>query len=448
VSSGISRGDEVQHATHGRGIVLTLRHGTYECLVRFGDRERWIRAVDLAQLGRRREPPTGPTRKRPRTITDSNTIKSLFEAFRLGIVPHRHIADWTFGRTEQTDFILGWLGDQGSGSLVLEGAYGSGKSHLLEYVYAQALERGYAVATVGFDPSESPAAFPKRVYRRLVQSIRVPVAGRVLEFREALREAAERPSSSVLDRHSLLGPLLHLIREGKAPPRLWEELEGRRERAEFLSLYDHTTSANQYCYLLTGLGHLFAVALGVRGMTILFDEVETAQTYEYGYQWRRSLNFLRGLSLAANDHPELLDEAVDKRGDAHKGETTGLVYSGHNPVPYLFAIPSFLKVVFAITPGAFTTEFLKWHPDQPVLELPRLGSQALRMLFGAMHDAYSSVYGASLDPAERTRAFEEVGTRTEMQSTRLFIKALVEVLDFRRFNPGEPLDRLFVQRGF
>jgi hypothetical protein len=246
----------------------------------------------------------------------------------------------------------------------------------------------------------------------------------------------------------MLGPVLSLIREGQATERLWEELEGRRDQGHYFSLYDHTTSANQYCYLLSGIGHLFACALGAKGMVILFDEVETAQTYEYSYQWRRSLNFLKGLSLTANDHPELLDEVVEKRADAHRGAETGLVYSGHSQVPYLFAMPSFLKVAFAITPGAFTSEFLKWHPEQPVMELEPLRSKDIRELFNAMYEAYKRTYGVALSVTERAEAFRQVSSRTEMQSTRLFIKALLEVLDFRRFHPEAPLSQLFEEFDF
>lgn len=439
------RGSEVDHPEHGRGVVIDLRHSGFDVLVRFGARERWVRGMELRGKRAASKKKLGATRQAPRTDAQRSALRGLFEAFRLGIVPHAHIADWTFGRDEQTDFVLHWLGDQAVGSLVIEGAYGSGKSHLLEFVYAKSIANGYATAQVGFDPTESPAAFPKRVYRRLVRTIRVPVGDQVLTFREAIRRAAEHPNSKLLSRHQLLGPVLQIVREGQPPERLWEEVEGRRSRAQYLSLYDHTTSANQYCYLLSGLGHLFTTTLGVKGLAMLFDEVETAQTYEYTYQWRRSLNFLRGLSLTANDHPELMDEEVTRSGDAYRGAESKLVYSGHSQVPYLYAMPSFLKVAFAITPGAFTTEFLKWHPDQPVLELQPLRPHAIQELFTSMHQAYEHAYGTSLSPAERNSAFDEISSRTEMQSTRLFIKALVEVLDYRRFHPKSPLRTLWAQ---
>jgi hypothetical protein len=444
MSGIIARGTEVHHAQFQRGIVIADRHRGFEYLVRFGARERWIRAEALRPIERQ----TGPVTKRPKapppTLDDSGKriYKGLFEAFRLGIVPHEHIEGWTFGRDDVVREIKDWLADQAFGSLVLEGAYGSGKTHLLEFLYAQAVLSGYAVAAIGFDPSESPAAFPKRVYRRVLSSLRVPFRGQSLTFREAFREAAQAPQGPLLGDHTLLGPMLELARTGRMGEALWEELEGRRSRSTVLPMYDHTTTANLYCYLLSGLGQLFTLGLGAKGLVLLLDEVETAKSYEYAYQWRRSLNFFRGLSLVANDEHTLLDEAVERRTDVRRGAETGLVYSGHNQAPYLYKIPSYLKVVFAITPGAFTTEFLRWHPEQPVLTLDPLGAGPLYELFDRMCDAYGQTWGTTLPPAERRDAFQALTQRVELASTRILIKALVEILDFRRFHPGADLEDL------
>lgn len=448
--SVVRRGAEVMHPRWHRGIVVDTRHKGFEVLVRFGRDSQWVRATELSTTAREKRPVQEIARVRtarlarervdnPQKIQD---LRALFEAFRLGIVPHGAIVDWTFGRDREVEAIKAWLGDQGYGSLVLEGAYGTGKTHLLEVLYAKAIEMGYAVTRIGFDPSEAPAAFPKRVYRRAIRALRVPIDGRVVGFREALREAALR-GDELLEGHPFLGDAMARVRAGTITDPQWEELEGRDSGAGLTTgLYDYTTSANIYCNILSGLGNLFVRGLGTLGFLLLLDEVETAQTWLYHYHWRRGLNFFQGLSLTANDHPELLDEVVEKRKTAHRGAETGLVYSGHNPVPYLWSLPSYLKVVFAITPGAFTKRFLDWHPEQPIVTLSSLPADSLGALFERLADAYELVHGATLDRKGRDMLRSVAQRRSQDGTTRVTIKAMIEGLDFVRFHPGRPYSEL------
>lgn len=440
----LRRGSQVMHPRWHRGVVVDTRHKGFDVLVRFGSESVWVRASELRAEAEPEVPPEQLARARaarmdrerrdnPGRLQD---LRGLFEALRLGIVPHGAIVDWTFGRDREVSAIQGWLADQAYGSLVLEGAYGSGKTHLLEVLYAKAIAMGYAVTRVGFDPTEAPAAFPKRVYRRIVREVRVPVGARVLGFREALREAA---SSDAVRGHPVLGPALERIRSGKMTAKSWEALEGRDSGADDVSgLHDYTTTANIYCNILSGLGNLFVQAHGALGFLVLLDEVETAQTWQYHYQWSRGINLFHGLSLTANDHPELLDEAVVKRKDGYRGAETGLVYSGHNRVPYLWSLPSYLKVVFAITPGAFTKRFLDWHPEQPVLTLSTLPSDSVGQLFERLADAYELVHGLSVDRPGRDLLLSLARRRSQDGTTRVTIKAMIEALDFLRFHPGRP----------
>ena len=438
------------HARWHRGVIVDLRHKGFEALVRFGSDSRWVRASELRSTEKEARPVVEVPRIRAARMARERDadpgrvqeLRGLFEAFRLGIVPHSAIVEWTVGRDKEVDGIKAWLADQAYGSLVLEGAYGTGKTHLLELLYARALEMGYAVTRVGFDPSEAPAAFPKRVYRRAVRAVRVQVDGATLDFRGALREAARR-GTEPLEGHPFLAGAMERIRSGAMTDAEWEEIEGKDSGAGAVTgLYDYTTSANIYCNILSGLGNLFVRGLGTLGFLLLLDEVETAQTWLYHYHWRRGLNFFQGLSLTANDHPELLDEVVEKRKTAHRGVETGLVYSGHNPVPYLWSLPSYLKVVFAITPGAFTKRFLDWHPEQPVVTLPSLPADSLGQLFERLADAYELVHGAALDRKGRDMLRSVAQRRSQDGTTRVTIKAMIEALDFVRFHPGRPFSEL------
>ena len=73
-----------------------------------------------------------------------------------------------------------------------QGQYGSGKSHLLDYMYSLALNNKYAVATVKLDPNEAPPSKPKLVYRKLIQSFRYKDGENYKDIRDFLRSFATR----------------------------------------------------------------------------------------------------------------------------------------------------------------------------------------------------------------------------------------------------------------
>jgi hypothetical protein len=134
--------------------------------------------------------------------------KLLIESFRLGIVPERLVTEWTVGREDEVTYIRNWLELESEGTMVLEGAYGSGKSHLLLYLREKALEMGYAVAYAGFDPSEASAAFPKRTYRKIVRGFKVRFDGETYGFRGFIEQIALRAGDESLGDHFYLGPII------------------------------------------------------------------------------------------------------------------------------------------------------------------------------------------------------------------------------------------------
>ena len=85
---------------------------------------------------------------------------------------------------------------------------------------------------------------------------------------------------------------------------LWDWIEARESRAKpwgFFSLlpglYDYSTAANIYCYLLSSLGWASREVLGLKGLLLVFDEAETVEMNFYSQQAQNSRNFLRSLIL-------------------------------------------------------------------------------------------------------------------------------------------------------
>ena len=366
----------------------------------------------------------------------------VIEAFRLGIVPYNTIEAWTRGRSEELISIMKWLDDLGQGTLIVEGPYGSGKTHLLHHLYANAMKSGYAVSLIHLDPSESTAAFPKRAYRQIVQNLKALIEGKQLEFRDIMHAIAKNLDNNPVSDHPYFGAIIDELRGGELKENTWEWIEGKEAvKGKYGSLWDFTTVANIYCHMLSCLGWLMVKVLDLDGFLILFDEVETSKNVSYRYQLTRGLNFFRGLSMVANDDPVLLEEKIIKN-EARKGEETGLIYSGHFPIPYLYRIPSYLKVVFAITPAVLTGEFRKWRSTVPLIELDSLGFDDLHRLFDAFVKHYQKVYGIRIDPSDRKRYFKILLNKCYYLSTRMFIKSMVELMDFIRFYPHAGIETI------
>jgi len=360
----------------------------------------------------------------------------LVESFRLGIVPERLVTDWTVGREAEVDFIRKWLEMESEGTMVLEGAYGCGKSHLLLYLREKALDMGYAVAYAGFDPSEASAAFPKRSYRQIVRGFKARLNGEICDFRDFLRRIALEADDHVLADHPYLGPAIRMIRCDAMQERNWEWLEGRSGvRGDGGSLYDFTTSANLYCNILSGLGHAAATCLHLKGIIILLDEAETTTSLYYPYQYARGLNFFKGLSMVAGDDPVLLTEGTRRQGGVTRGEETDLVYSGHHPIPYVYRISSFLKVVFSLTPGSLTDLFFRWRGSTPILRLENLEpadlKKILRMFVRHYCRTFDLRFRGRFQESDLSRLLDPYLNTT----VRTFLKGMTELLDYVRFNP-------------
>jgi hypothetical protein len=484
--SRLTRGAGVVHNGYGRGTVTATRLGGREVRVSFGTFELWMPAAELAEAspglrvvgsGEALPQPhpehrpleailrllqggagaAGATEPLPPPATRRETAPrfrpgregrpvedaTVLESFRLGIVPSSQILQWTVGRDEEVATIRAFLRDAAEGAILIEGAYGAGKSHLIRYLEADAGDQGFAVASGGFDPSEATAAFPKKAWSRLSRGFVARVSGTDLDFRAFWHEVASRPAwRGVLGDHPILGPFLERVEAGRADEDDWDWLEGRSRGDDSRpTLHDYSTCANIYCNLLSATGRAAAEVLGLEGLVVLLDEAEVARSVMYRYQVLRGINFFRGLVLMANDDEALLEEGL-KRDEVVTGEATGLLYSGHNPIRYTTGIPTHVKVAFALTPGSLQEEFRRARGSIATLPLDVLPPAMLRDLFGRICDRFQSVSGLGVPPRVRDHLFRLLSTLDRASSTRSFIKAAIEVLDYLRFYPDGSVDRM------
>jgi hypothetical protein len=99
-------------------------------------------------------------------------------------------------------------------------------------------------------------------------------------------------------------------------------------------------------------------------------------------------------------------------------------------------------VVFAITPAVLTREFRKWRSTVPLLELDSLGVNDLGRLFNKFIKHYERAYGVHIDQTDRSQYFRILLDRCGYTSTRIFIKSMVELLDFLRFYPHSNIETI------
>ncbi len=438
----------------GTGRVLQSRYNGYEYWIQFKAVRTWVKGTELRFVGGKEDGKRLPAPSRrlavapqPRTaraseppkIVATHEDRRVIEAFRLGTVPDQYVQKWTFGRDDELAHINYWLDDQADGSLLIEGAYGSGKSHLLQAARARAHESGYAVSYSHLDAGEESAAFPKRLYRQIARGLEVPGIGGLTHL---LMASVERHGGNPIPDHPILGRVLDKIADGRMTAADWAAVSGEGPATAATGfLPDFTTTANVYCNLLSGLGHLCTEVVGLAGLVLLIDEVETASACLYRFHFRRAQSFFRGLTMTANDEPELLDEPI-LRESTYVGAHTGLIYAGHRRVPYLYTSPCGLKVVMATTPGPMRGQYKEWRGEQTVIEIEPVRARALRSLAERINLVYGSLFGVEFKSVTVTALVGKLLTRFGSVATRRFIKAFVECLDYRRFHPNVPLKDL------
>ncbi|MFT7621302.1 MAG: hypothetical protein ACI9WU_000463 [Myxococcota bacterium] len=452
----------------GAGEVLASRYRGYEYYVQFKSMRAWVKGVELEYRGARAKAAPAPARakslpvgyqpsalirrgRRPDPVPEireaTHADRQVLEAFRLGIVPGAHVDDWTFGRDDELAHLHHWLDDEADGSMLIEGAYGSGKSHLLMSLKHRAAARNYVVSYSHLESGEESAAFPKRLYRQIARGLHAPGIG---GLNHILMASVEKHGGNPMPDHPILGPVLELIAKGKIRSRDWAAISGEGPPTAATGyLPDFTTCANVYCNLLSGLAWLSKEILGFNGLALLVDEVETASACLYRFHWQRAQSFFRGLTMTANDEPDLLDEPVEKGRSTYVGTRTNLIYAGHRRIPYLYDVPCGLKVVLATTPGPIRGLYGEWRNEQTVIEIEPVRPRALRLLAERINVTYQSLHGVGFEPVTVTALCGKLMERFGSTATRIFIKAWLECLDFRRFHPDTRLKELLEgQRGW
>jgi len=427
----------IEHKIYGKGRILKKRFGKFELHVEFEDGvKRWVRRDEVRFLS---ETPLLTKHESPKSTLSPEqcNARQIIEALRLGVVPQKYVEELTFGREKEIKEIMAWLNRPNSGSLIISGEYGVGKTHLLEYIYSLALKNNWAVSVVELDPNEVPFHKPKAIYEKVVHSLRFDRQNR--DFREFLRYIAKSSEFYKLKEHKYLIEIIEKIRNGTDDEDDWEWIEGGYTSGYYPPMYEASTCANIYCYILSGIGWAAKNILGMNGFLILFDEMEITDPYWYSpYQNTKVWNFLTGLILMTNNDQKLLQEVKENKFYEHRiykgrwGEYTNLQYCGWSQLPFIWKIPCYVKAVFTFTP----TFILEREPliNVDKLELEHIAVDSLERISERISELYAQAYNF--------RANRDNCGSIPKDKTRLFIKSVVEYLDIIRSRPGKPVGEL------
>ncbi|MEO0085387.1 MAG: BREX system ATP-binding domain-containing protein [candidate division WOR-3 bacterium] len=428
----------VSHPVFGEGEILDTRGRGTELLVRFQTGLRlWLAASRVRRISQLDDSLLEDAAPALQAI-DRIQARRMVEAFRLGIVPHQDVETFTFGREEQVKTVQRALArlESGQGDVfIVEGEYGTGKTHLLEYFHHQSLASGFVTAMAQLDPVEVTPHRPKRVYRELVHNLRYIRDGRECGFRDLMTTALDLDIGD----HVYFGPYLHKLKRletGNMQTEMyWQLLEGESTKEFALerrspyrvrgaqrmpALYDFSTAADCYCYLISGLSYI-SRQLGHKGLVLLLDEAETVTGRGDVMQLTKGVNFMDGLVGTARNDAEL------------KRISPRMIHNRVRPLPYVYR-DSFLLVVFATTPAPYDYAYLRLanRVDHRITLHP-LSDRAMVDAFANLVAVYLRAYPGFEFGESEQRQVLQAAARHGADGVRAFIKFCVSALDVARW---------------
>jgi len=310
----------VAHPVFGEGVIKATRWDGGESQVQFRSGlclwlpSKWLKAITV-----------------PAADLDNISSKRLLEAFRLGGVPHQDIEHFTFGRAYEINEVeqsLVALRKGHGGVCLIEGSYGSGKTHLLEYTRHMALKRGFVTAYCELSTAETPLYRPKRIYRELMYTLRFIKDGCEFHFRDLLRMASKLDMTD----HCFFTPVLKRMGDieevdvmGEV---LWQWIEGEstknyavdpqapfrvRGAQKIPALYDFSTAGDFYSYILTISGLLLLIGAFI-GLIYSKKEEQEVITIFQDQTFALSDLFIQPFRMHQNGEINIQLNAKDKNG--------------------------------------------------------------------------------------------------------------------------------------
>lgn len=412
----------VFHNIFGEGIVLETRWDGIEARVKFRSGlclwlpTKWLKPLKIED----------------REI-DRISSRRLLEALRMGIVPHQDIEYFTFGRNYEIDLFqqsLSRLKRGEGGVFLIEGDYGSGKTHLAEYLRHLALKQGFPTAYCELHIQETPPYRPKKIYHELVYSLRYIQNDYEYSFRDLLRNATEIDITG----HCFWAPVLKKVKaikeEDLQAEVFWQWIEGESTKEyaidplspyrirggyEIPALYDFSTASDFYNYLLSGISYLVN-KLGMGGLVLVIDEFEEIN-HVWDYRLReKGFAFLEGLVRIS-----LNDEEMKKIDSS-------MPHNQVRPTPYAYK-DTHILLLLTTTPTE-EGDVTRFIPDR--IFLRKFTRAEFEIIFDNLRRIYKTAYPGFEIEEKICNNILNAALKKNPQELREFIKFVVEAFDWMR----------------
>jgi len=297
------------------------------------------------------------------------------------------------------------------------------------------LKQGLVTTHCELHVQETPPYRPKKIYHELVYNLRYLKDGFEHSYRDLLKEA----SSIEIHDHCFLTPVLKKVKEmdnGDFHSEVfWQWIEGESTKEYAIdrsapyrvrggqgipALYDFSTAADFYSFILSGLSYLIH-QLGLGGLVIVIDEVEEVN-HIWEYHLRdRGLNFLKGIIRAAQN-----DEDLKKMDDQ-------LVHNQVRPTPYLYRDPHML-LVLATTPSN-DNKIAEWVANN--IQLRKFSPLEFELIFDNLIKVYQCAYREFQIEPKTGDNILNAALKRNREELREFIKFVVEAFDWVRYNSNK-----------
>ncbi len=181
-------GDSFAHAKWGRGTILSVesRGRRVVAKVKFGFASDWIDVEEIPEGDSLRSlvpsavGPTGGTSRTVGAAVSRNLVASSragVQALKLGQVLESHVQQISVGTADHEaafDEAFKQAEKRHPKLIIIEGAWGVGKTHLLTLLSAHAAKRRFAVSTTILDGWAASLSDPMRLLEGITSSIRFP----------------------------------------------------------------------------------------------------------------------------------------------------------------------------------------------------------------------------------------------------------------------------------
>lgn len=181
-------GDSFAHAKWGRGTILSVegRGRRVVAKVKFGFASDWIDIEEIPEgdslrsLAPSAVGPTGGTSRTVGAAVSRNLVASSragVQALKLGQVLESHVQQISVGTADHEaafDEAFKQAEKRHPKLIIIEGAWGVGKTHLLTLLSAHAAKRRFAVSTTILDGWAASLSDPMRLLEGITSSIRFP----------------------------------------------------------------------------------------------------------------------------------------------------------------------------------------------------------------------------------------------------------------------------------